>query len=143
MPALEPAVWGPHFWFFLTTIALIYPHTPNEEIKRKYYDLITNLPVFLPNENISKSFAEMLQTYPVVPYLDTRADLIEWIHYIHNKVNVKLEKPEITIDQFYERYYNQYKTKAEQYAETYEWREKMIYLSLVTVSVVAIVWFNR
>ena len=27
---LDPAVWGPHFWFFLHTLALTYPNHPNE-----------------------------------------------------------------------------------------------------------------
>jgi len=36
----EPDVWGPHYWFFLHTIAHSYPESPNAVTKRKYYDLI-------------------------------------------------------------------------------------------------------
>ena len=50
--ALEPNIWGPHYWFVLHTIALTYPHTPNEVMRKKYYDLIQNLPLFLPVEEI-------------------------------------------------------------------------------------------
>ena len=46
--ALNPKVWGPHYWFVLHTIALTYPLHPNETIKKKYYDLINNLPIFIP-----------------------------------------------------------------------------------------------
>ena len=32
--ALDSNVWGPHYWFFLHTIALTYPHNPNEVVKK-------------------------------------------------------------------------------------------------------------
>ena len=43
--ALNPTVWGPHYWFVLHTIALSYPLSPNTTTKKKYYDFIQNLPV--------------------------------------------------------------------------------------------------
>lgn len=30
---LDPNVWGPHFWFFLMTIAISYPTKANEVTK--------------------------------------------------------------------------------------------------------------
>ena len=32
----EPNVWGPHYWFFLHSIAHSYSSHPNEVTKRKY-----------------------------------------------------------------------------------------------------------
>ena len=40
--ALDPKIWGPHYWFFLHTLASTYPHTPNEVVRKKYYDFIQN-----------------------------------------------------------------------------------------------------
>ena len=37
---LDPKIWGPHYWFFLHTLALTYPETPNEVIKKKYIKYI-------------------------------------------------------------------------------------------------------
>jgi len=68
--ALNPKVWGPHYWFVLHTIALTYPLHPNETIKKKYYDFIHNLPIFIPISNMGNSFSELLDLYPVAPYLD-------------------------------------------------------------------------
>ena len=48
MSYLDPKIWGPHYWFFLHTIAVTYPHNPNSVTKKKYYDLIQNLHIFLP-----------------------------------------------------------------------------------------------
>ena len=50
---LDPKVWGPHYWFFLHTLAMTYPHHPNSVTKKKYYEFIQNLPLFLPVEEIS------------------------------------------------------------------------------------------
>ena len=30
-----PDIWGPHYWFFLHTVAESYPETPNAVTKRK------------------------------------------------------------------------------------------------------------
>ena len=48
MPALDPTVWGPHYWFFLHTIAMAYPIRPNDVTKKKHYELIQNMPLFIP-----------------------------------------------------------------------------------------------
>jgi hypothetical protein len=45
---LDPKVWGPHYWFFLHTLAMTYPHHPNAVTKKKYYEFVQNLPLFLP-----------------------------------------------------------------------------------------------
>ena len=81
--ALEPKVWGPHYWFVLHTIALTYPLNPNDCTKKKYYDFFNNLPLFVPVENIGNSISKLLDEYPVTPYLDSRDSLINgYILYI-------------------------------------------------------------
>ena len=49
---MNPEVWGPHFWFTLHTMSMTYPIHPNTVTKKKYYEFITNLPIFLPNSDI-------------------------------------------------------------------------------------------
>ena len=46
---LNPEIWGPHYWFFIYTLALSYPLNPNDTTKKKYYDFIQNLPIFIPD----------------------------------------------------------------------------------------------
>ena len=86
----EPKIWGPHYWFVLHTIALNYPLHPNETSKKKYYDFIQNLPIFLPISNMGNLFSKLLDIYPVTPYLDSRESLVKWMHFIHNKINLSL-----------------------------------------------------
>jgi hypothetical protein len=128
---LDPTVWGPHFWFFLHTLAISYPDHPNAVTKKKYYELIQNLPLFIPVESIGNDFIKLLDEYPVTAYLDNRESLIKWMHFIHNKINEKLQKPKITLNDFYFRYYEEYKPKDIKMKDFYRWREKLIYTLVV------------
>jgi hypothetical protein len=129
---LDPKVWGPHYWFFLHTIAMTYPHHPNAVTKKKFYEFIQNLPIFLPVEAISGEFNKLIDKYPVTPYLDNRDSLVRWMHFMHNKINEKLEKPQISLNVFFVNYYDEYKSKDIKLAQYYKIREKVIYLVVIT-----------
>jgi hypothetical protein len=128
---LDPKVWGPHYWFFLHTLAMTYPHHPNTVTKKKYYEFIQNLPLFLPVEEISGEFSKLIDKYPITPYLDNRDSFVRWMHFIHNKINEKLEKPQITLNEFFLKYYDEYKSQDEKIAQYYKIREKLIYLGVI------------
>ena len=124
---LDPKIWGPHYWFFLHTVAITYPHHPNAVTKKKYYEFVQNLPLFIPVEQISKELEKMIDLYPITPYLDNRDSFVRWMHFIHNKINEKLENPQITLNDFFVQYYNEYKSQNEKLADFYKVREKLIY----------------
>jgi hypothetical protein len=105
---LNANVWGRHYWFFLHTVAYKYPEFPNAVTKRKYYDLISNFPLFIPDEEMGDRFATLLDSYPVTPYLDTRESFIRWCWFIHNKVNRILGKDEIELYDSINKYFEQY-----------------------------------
>jgi hypothetical protein len=128
---LDPRVWGPHYWFFLHTITLCYPHRPNTITKKKYYEFVQNIPLFIPVEEISTYFIKLLDQYPISPYLDSRDSFIRWMHFIHNKVNEHLEKPKISLSRFYETYYEEYKPRDLKMREYYALRGKIIYFLVV------------
>ena len=135
---LDPKVWGPHFWFFLHTLAMNYPLRPNTITKKKYYDLIHNIPIFLPVESNMSSFSKLLDKYPVSPYLDSRDSFIRWIHHIHNKINEMLEKPKIPLNQFYTLYYEHYKPNNEKMKDFYKIRGQIIYICVIILLIVFI-----
>jgi len=130
---LDPKIWGPHYWFFLHTVAMTYPHHPNAVTKKKYYEFIQNLPLFIPVEEISKEFEKFIDLYPITPYLDNRDSFVRWVHFAHNKINEKLEKPQITLNDFFVQYYNEYKSQNEKLAEFYKLKEKLIYGSILVL----------
>jgi hypothetical protein len=111
-----PDVWGPHYWFFLHTVAMLYPNTPNEIMKKKYYELIMNMPLYIPDPDSSKYFAHLLDEYPVQPYLDSRTALVQWTHFIHNRVNVHIGAPKMSRQDFEDGYWAKFvdKSKREQ-----------------------------
>ncbi len=137
---LDPKVWGPHYWFFLHTVAMTYPHHPNAVTKKKYYEFVQNIPIFIPVEEISKEFEKLIEVYPITPYLDNRDSFVRWMHFIHNKINEKLEKKPITLNEFFVQYYNQYKSQNEKMAEYYKLKEKLIY-GLILVSILATIYY--
>jgi len=128
---LDPKIWGPHYWFFLHTLAMTYPHHPNSITKKKYYEFIMNLPLFLPVEEISGEFSKLIDKYPVTPYLDNRDSFVRWMHFIHNKINEKLEKPQILLNDFFVNYYDEYKSTNDKLTTYYIIREKVIYLTII------------
>ena len=131
--ALDPNVWGPHYWFTLHTISLCYPLHPNDVTKKKYYEFIQNFPMFIPNEKIASDFSILLDEYPVTPYLDSRPSFIKWVHFIHNKINKKLEKPSLTLEEFYSLYYENYKPKHVVNVEWQQTKKKMVYCAIIAV----------
>jgi hypothetical protein len=131
MEKFDPSVWGPHYWFVIHTIAHSYPDFPNATTKRKYYDFIINLPLFIPDGEMGNRFSQMLDTYPVSPYLDNRESFIRWTHFIHNKVNISLGKETISIMEGIERYKNHYKPKPVFLYETFKVRRQIFHLFFI------------
>ena len=123
-------VWGPRYWFFMHTVAHTYPLVPNAVTKRKYYDLIQNMPLFLPDPEMGNRFSTLLDLYPVSPYLDSRDSFIRWVHFIHNKVSVALGEEELTLPEGLERYLDHYNKPVPQALLEQPWRIKEHWLSL-------------
>jgi hypothetical protein len=137
----DSEIWGPHYWFFLHTIAHSYPNHPNAVTKRKYYDFITNLPLFIPDIEIGNRFANLLDKYPVTPYLDSRESFIRWTHFIHNKINVLLGKEEISYLASLDAYKNQYKSKSITFTERWQMSKKYIHIAVIFILLFLIYFF--
>lgn len=123
MKSYDPEVWGPHYWFFMMTLALSYPERANAVTKRKYYDFVLNLPIFIPDPEIGNRFSGLLDKYPVSPYLDGRDSFIRWVHFIHNKVNHSLGKEEISLTEALENYYREYTPRPVVTYDNLKWKK--------------------
>jgi hypothetical protein len=135
MQMYDPAIWGPTVWSFLDIIAFHYPTYPNDVIKKKYYDFIQNIPLFLPHYEISKDFQELLNLYPIKPYLDNKKSLIQWTHFIHNKINEKLQKPTITLEMYHKKYFDKYKVKHK--------KKRVSYIIIVILICIIIYYYKK
>ena len=134
----DPKIWGPHYWFFLHTISYNYPETPNATTKRKYYDLIQNMPLFIPNEELGNKFSKILDKYPVSPYLDSRDSFSRWVHFIHNKINVSIGKKEKSFISSLEKYKNNYKPKQMQFFDNIEFDQHFAYMVYILLALFVI-----
>ncbi len=141
--SLDPKIWGPQYWFVLHTIALTYSETPNEVIKKKYYDFYQNLPLFLPVEEIGNNFSKFLDKYPVSPYLESRQSLVRWTHFIHNKINTALNLPTINLEEALSEYYEQYKPKEVKDHQERRRREKIAFCIILTGILVSVGYLYR
>lgn len=143
MAVLNPEIWGPHYWFFIDTLALNYPNNPNDVTKKKYYEFIQNLPLFIPVEEIANDFDKLLKLYPVSSYLDSKKSFIKWVHFIHNKINEKIEKPKISLNDFYNNYYNKYKKKDIRFKEFEKWKTQIFYAIFMLGGLGIIIYYHN
>jgi hypothetical protein len=137
----DSEVWGPHYWFFLHTVAESYPMHPNDITKRKYYDLIQNMPLFIPDSEMGDKFSKMLEKYPVSPYLDNRDSFVRWVHFIHNKINMKLGKVELSLPMALETYRDEYLPKPVVFTQRINMRRHYIHAILILVFLFLIYYF--
>lgn len=128
---LEQSVWLPKYWFVMTTIATQYPLKPNEVTRKKYYELIQNLPLFMPKSEASDILLKHLDQYPVTPYLEDRDGFMKWVHFIQNKVNSSLGLSEKTTAEAMQEYYNEYKPRSIVMKNVIKQREKYIFLAII------------
>ncbi len=141
----DPEVWGPHFWFTIFTMAITYPTKPSNVTKKKYYDFVINLPIFLPCQECGDHFAKLLDKYPVTPYLDSRDSFIRWVHFIHNRVNEELDEPKetITLEDALYRYHLEYKKYNNgKVSSTFNYSYMMSFGIIITMALV-IFYFYR
>ena len=141
---LDPKIWGPHYWFVFHTIAITYPLKPNEVTKKKYYDFVQSIPLFLPIIEIGDSFSKFIDKYPVTPYLDSRESFVKWMHFIHNKINVSLGIPEMELDKALQEYYDLYKPVSVKNQNERLKRENILFFSIIIIfSLIAILLYNK
>lgn len=138
---LDAAVWGPHFWFVMHTMAYTYPvSNPTPTTKRQMYDFFHRLPLFLPDAAMGGKFQDLLNAYPLTPFLDKRESLMRWVHQIHNRINRTLGKPRIeyqeSLDKYRQIYHtHQWSTKYQHYGNVYSALETktIVYCAIVGV----------
>tara|TARA_Y100000389_G_C17385510_1_gene476789 strand:- start:728 stop:1195 length:468 start_codon:yes stop_codon:yes gene_type:complete len=103
---MDPAVWGPHFWFVLHLVSFHYPENPNQKHKDAYKSFYYSIQGILPCQNCRRHYQNYLSHYPIEPHIDSKLDLIRWVNQIHNFVNAKLGKPVLTHEQIFDIYAN-------------------------------------
>ena len=112
-------------------------------LKKKYYDFVQNIPMFIPDLTISDNFSKILDRYPVTPYLDSRESFIKWMHFIHNKINHFLEKEDVEMIDALNSYYAHYKPKEIIMKDTIKMKERYIFIGILISLTLASAYLYR
>jgi hypothetical protein len=108
---LNPDIWMPHFMFVLQSVSHCYPGQPSSVMKRKYYDFIQNLPILMPCPKWQVRFSDLLDEYPVSPFLGSRDAFNTWLYFIRNAVYKMMGKGEQSVTEYNDTYYGEYLPK--------------------------------
>ena len=138
---LRYEIWLPKLKFTLQTIAINYPESPNEVTIRKYYNLIQNLPVFFPEEPLGKNLEELLDEFPVTPYMNSKSSFMKWIHFLFNKINNKIGETNVSFYDNLEGYYQHYKPKEIINKQHIKFKKHVMYGSVFSMFLMSSVYF--
>ncbi|XP_050075657.1 FAD-linked sulfhydryl oxidase ALR [Anopheles maculipalpis] len=93
---------GRYTWGLLHTIAAYYPTVPTETEERNVRTFFTSFSKLYPCEYCAKDFQQELKDMP--PDTKSQHALSQWLCRIHNRVNMKLGKPEFDCTKVNERW---------------------------------------
>jgi hypothetical protein len=142
MKDLNPDIWLPHYWFFFYSMAHSYPDTPNQVTKRKYYDFVQNIPLFLPHSEIRNQFSHLLDEFPVTPYLANKDSFVYWIHFMKNKLSEIKGKELRSYFQDLDEYYGEYVPQI-QLSSRFGIQKKVLVWFLILISFFGVVFLSQ
>lgn len=88
--------WGTAAWKFLHTLTFDYPENPSLQQQISAEQLFMSLKDLLPCDECRSYYKDEIGNQPV----DTKSKLAlsSWLVDIHNRVNIRLGKPQMTFD---------------------------------------------
>lgn len=102
---LEPSSWGPHFWNTFHFIAAAYDNNPNQSVQSAMKNFIQSLPILLPCKECQDNALNFFKTKNLDVVVSTRKELFEFFFDFHNRVNARLNKPILKIEDALKRYH--------------------------------------
>lgn len=104
---MDPTIWGKHMWTTIHFIALGFPQKPSDEQKTIFKSFFENLYKVLPcnscSEHLKNTIMNELPLY--ANNLSSNTELFKWTVELHNIVNKRLKKPQISFKEAENIYY--------------------------------------
>ena len=102
----DPEVWGPSFWFVVHLGTIQYPTNPSPFWKGRMKQFITSFPIMVPCESCRDHAIAFIERNwnNIDAIVSSRNNVFEFFVKMHNMVNKKLNKPEMTISDAYKKY---------------------------------------
>ena len=99
---MDPKIWGRPLWESLIYIAKGYPENPKPVQRGQYSLFFRSLGFTLPCYSCRENYASHLKAEPI--QLDSRDDLIHWLHRIHNLTLTQMNRKTTSFDEFINKY---------------------------------------
>lgn len=93
----DPSIFGPPFWFVLHNGIHSYPKSPTPFIRNSMKQLLMNLPLLVPCINCKEHFYDFLRHSNLDEAVMSRESLFAFFVRIHNYVNRRYGKPEMSL----------------------------------------------
>lgn len=91
--SLSPKFWGKYFWKTMHIITVSYPLHPSKNDMNAFKNLIESMKYLLPCDECSSNLKKKLQFFCLTDdILQNKANLILWLHTLHNMVNAHTGK---------------------------------------------------
>lgn len=106
MRSPDQGVWLSHYVFVMTTVSAGYPRAVPDAVTRKlHYTFFTSLPRMMPRSKASEAYARALALYPIQPHLDSRRNLLAWLHSVTDHMHGELyDAPPTPLGEFMRAY---------------------------------------
>lgn len=131
-------MWGPPMWDAIHFVAAGYPVAPSDADVRAYGDFFRGLSDVLPCAPCRAHFAAHMRDIPPEgPLAGGRAELFAWTVAFHNAVNASLDKPPMTLESAYDRYFASAETRHD--AQKHRWPGSALPLALALALAVAVI----
>jgi len=104
---MDPKIWGKHMWASIHFIALGYPQSPSEKEKSDFKHFFENLHKILPCNACSKHLESTIKNeLPLhANNLENNNELFKWTVQLHNIVNKRLNKENMSFKEAENIYY--------------------------------------
>lgn len=101
MSSINANVWGPKAWYKFHMEAMNYSNHPTKyDIQKIIYFYQKIFPEYITCQSCRQDYFRMIRICPIRPY--TKNNLFNWTVDIHNIVNVKLGKLEMSYSQAFQ-----------------------------------------
>lgn len=95
----DPDAFGPAFWFTLHNSATSYPNNPTEPIRINMEQLLRTLPILVPCITCKEHFYMFVSQSNLKSATESRENLFKFFVDAHNYVNMRNNKPTMSIAQ--------------------------------------------
>ena len=94
---IDLKMWGPELWYVIHKVAYDCPNLPTEEQQKLYAKFYEDIPDMLPCLHCANHYRSYVMDNPILNFVKTKTLLFEWTVSLHNSVNKKQGKPELSL----------------------------------------------